>query len=66
LARTCLRVASRLFGVGEWYRDFIPVPDERVVALLAEACRRESTSAAAVEGFEPELKARSSGHSRTE
>ena len=33
----CLEVPPRLFGVGIWYRDFTPVCDEEVVALLAEA-----------------------------
>ena len=33
----CLEVPPRLFGVGMWYRDFTPVSDEQVVALLAEA-----------------------------
>jgi predicted phosphoribosyltransferase len=39
--------------VGVWYRDFTPVPDERVVALLAETRRRESNSAAAIEESSP-------------
>jgi putative phosphoribosyl transferase len=30
----CLVIPERLFGVGMWYRDFAPVPDEQVVALL--------------------------------
>jgi predicted phosphoribosyltransferase len=57
----CLRVPSRLLGVGAWYRDFTPVPDERVAALLAEAGKRKS-NAAAIEEFE--LNTRSSGRSR--
>jgi len=35
----CLEVPPRLFGVGMSYRDFAPVPDEEVVALLSEAAR---------------------------
>jgi putative phosphoribosyl transferase len=33
----CLTVPVRLLGVGMWYRDFTPVSDEQVLALLAEA-----------------------------
>jgi predicted phosphoribosyltransferase len=33
----CLTVPPRLRGVGEWYRDFSPVSDEEVVALLEAA-----------------------------
>lgn len=33
----CLQVPPRLLGVGMWYRDFTPVSDEQVIALLAEA-----------------------------
>jgi putative phosphoribosyl transferase len=33
----CLTIPRRLFGVGTWYRDFTPVSDEQVLALLAEA-----------------------------
>ncbi len=33
----CLTVPRHLFGVGAWYRDFTPVSDEQVLALLAEA-----------------------------
>jgi predicted phosphoribosyltransferase len=32
----CLTVPDRLLGVGRWYRDFTPVSDEEVLALLAE------------------------------
>ncbi len=38
----CLEVPPRLFGVGMWYRDFAPVADEHVIALLAEAGRDET------------------------
>jgi putative phosphoribosyl transferase len=40
----CLMVPRRLFGVGTWYRDFTPVSDEQVLALLADA----STDASSV------------------
>src|SRR5947209_3148028 len=30
----CLTVPRRLYGVGMWYRDFAPVSDEEVLALL--------------------------------
>jgi putative phosphoribosyl transferase len=33
----CLTVPRYLHGVGRWYRDFTPVSDEQVLALLAEA-----------------------------
>jgi putative phosphoribosyl transferase len=33
----CLTVPERLFGVGMWYRDFTPVSDEDVLALLRQA-----------------------------
>jgi putative phosphoribosyl transferase len=33
----CLEVPPRLFGVGMWYRNFAPVSDEEVEALLARA-----------------------------
>jgi putative phosphoribosyl transferase len=41
----CLEVPRRLFGVGMWYRDFSPVSDEQVEALLAEAGGAEATPA---------------------
>ena len=41
----CHTIPERLYGVGEWYRDFSPVSDEKVVALLA-AAGAESPSAA--------------------
>ncbi|MGC2374216.1 MAG: phosphoribosyltransferase family protein, partial [Solirubrobacteraceae bacterium] len=33
----CLTVPQYLHGVGAWYRDFTPVSDAEVLALLAEA-----------------------------
>lgn len=33
----CHTIPDRLYGVGEWYRDFSPVSDEEVIALLAAA-----------------------------
>ncbi len=45
----CLEVPRRLFGVGMWYRDFSPVSDEQVEALLAEAGRAETAPAASTE-----------------
>jgi putative phosphoribosyl transferase len=33
----CLTVPRHLFGVGMWYRDFTPVSDAQVLALLADA-----------------------------
>jgi putative phosphoribosyl transferase len=33
----CLEIPPRLFGVGMWYRNFAPVSDEQVEALLARA-----------------------------
>ncbi len=33
----CLTVPARMLGVGMWYRDFTPVSDQQVLALLAEA-----------------------------
>jgi putative phosphoribosyl transferase len=43
----CLRVPQRLFGVGMWYRDFTPVSDEDVLALLREAAEDPGGSTAA-------------------
>jgi predicted phosphoribosyltransferase len=44
----CLTIPRRLYGVGMWYRDFSPVSDEQVVALMAAAGpgagRRENAS----------------------
>jgi putative phosphoribosyl transferase len=42
----CLRVPPRLFGVGMWYRDFTPVSDEDVLALLSEAAENPGGPAA--------------------
>jgi predicted phosphoribosyltransferase len=36
----CHSVPRELLGVGRWYRDFAPVSDERVLALLAAAGTR--------------------------
>jgi putative phosphoribosyl transferase len=36
-AIVCLKIPRHLLGVGRWYRDFSPVSDEQVLALLAEA-----------------------------
>ncbi len=33
----CLTIPEELRGVGMWYRDFAPVSDDEVVALLAQA-----------------------------
>jgi putative phosphoribosyl transferase len=41
----CLMIPRRLFGVGMWYRDFTPVSDEQVLALLAEASGEATTAA---------------------
>jgi predicted phosphoribosyltransferase len=51
----CLEVPPRLLGVGMWYRDFTPVSDEQVVALLAEAGEGESTRPAGTEESSPTL-----------
>jgi putative phosphoribosyl transferase len=45
----CLEVPRRLLGVGLWYRDFSPVSDEQVEALLAEAGGAEATPAVSIE-----------------
>lgn len=45
----CLEVPPRLFGVGMWYRDFTPVSDEQVEALLDHA-RRDGTKTAPSSG----------------
>ncbi len=42
----CLTVPARLLGVGMWYRDFTPVSDEQVLALLAEAAEDGDTPGA--------------------
>ncbi len=36
----CVEIPPRLYGVGMWYRDFEPVSDEQVEALLAKASAR--------------------------
>jgi putative phosphoribosyl transferase len=36
----CLSIPESLHGVGYWYRDFTPVSDEQVLALLAAASAR--------------------------
>jgi predicted phosphoribosyltransferase len=38
----CLMIPRRLRGVGMWYRDFTPVSDEQVLALLADASQQAS------------------------
>jgi putative phosphoribosyl transferase len=45
----CHTIPERLYGVGEWYRDFSPVSDEEVVALLAAAGANASSVATALE-----------------
>ncbi|HEY5046246.1 MAG TPA: phosphoribosyltransferase [Solirubrobacteraceae bacterium] len=45
----CLEVPRRLFGVGMWYRDFTPVSDQQVLALLAEASTGGNAHASAAE-----------------
>jgi putative phosphoribosyl transferase len=45
----CLEVPPRLFGVGMWYRDFTPVSDQQVLALLAEASTGGTAPASAAE-----------------
>jgi len=42
----CLEVPSPLFGVGRWYRDFTPVSDEQVLALLAASSAAVEPSSA--------------------
>ncbi len=49
----CLEVPPQLFGVGMWYRDFTPVSDEQVVALLAQAGGAEAAPAPAAEESRP-------------
>jgi putative phosphoribosyl transferase len=43
----CLTVPRHLLGVAMWYRDFTPVSDEQVLALLAEAAEDGDTPGAA-------------------
>jgi len=43
----CHTVPRELVGVGRWYRDFSPVSDEEVVALLEAAAAASSGDAAA-------------------
>ena len=33
----CHTIPRQLLAVGYWYRDFTPVPDEEVLAMLARA-----------------------------
>ncbi len=62
----CLEVPSRLFGVGMWYRDFAPVPDEQVIALLAEAGEGESAPASPTQEPKPGTPADTPGKSTGE
>ncbi len=48
----CHTIPEQLHSVGEWYRDFSPVPDEEVVALLAEARADLSAMAPAANGVD--------------
>lgn len=47
----CLEIPRRLFGVGVWYRDFAPVSDEQVLALLDEASERPTGSEDPADAF---------------
>jgi putative phosphoribosyl transferase len=40
----CHTIPDELLGVGRWYRDFSPVSDEEVLALLHAASREEPVS----------------------
>jgi putative phosphoribosyl transferase len=40
----CLMIPERFFGVGIWYRDFRPVSDAQVLALMAQANGAAATS----------------------
>ena len=42
----CVEIPPRLYGVGMWYRDFEPVSEEEVQALLSEARERSARRAA--------------------
>jgi putative phosphoribosyl transferase len=42
----CLETPTPFYAIGEWYRDFSQVPDERVIALLTEAASRPGVAAA--------------------
>ncbi len=35
----CLETPEPLFAIGQWYQDFSQVPDDQVMALLADAAR---------------------------
>ncbi|MGD0452284.1 MAG: phosphoribosyltransferase [Solirubrobacteraceae bacterium] len=49
----CLEVPPRLFGVGLSYRDFAPVSDEQVLALLARAGSDQDARVSAAEASSP-------------
>jgi putative phosphoribosyl transferase len=49
----CLVIPQRLFGVGMWYRDFTPVSDEQVLALLAEAAGDTADAVAPTQASSP-------------
>jgi putative phosphoribosyl transferase len=49
----CLMIPPRLYGVGMWYRDFAPVSDEQVLALLALAWADGTPAAAHTPLTEP-------------
>lgn len=47
----CLETPTPFFAIGEWYRDFSQVPDERVSALLADAAAPAKVEATATAGL---------------
>jgi putative phosphoribosyl transferase len=49
----CLTTPERLLAVGMWYRDFAPVSDEQVIALLAEAARDRAAPASPSKASSP-------------
>jgi putative phosphoribosyl transferase len=48
----CLTVPRRLYGVGMWYRDFRPVDEDEVLALLADPYRCERELSLQLDGMQ--------------
>ncbi|MFI4984602.1 MAG: phosphoribosyltransferase family protein [Solirubrobacterales bacterium] len=62
----CLTIPHRLLGVGMWYRDFAPVSDEQVLALLASAGGEASGSVTPTRASGVSATAAVSGGARSE
>jgi putative phosphoribosyl transferase len=62
----CLQTPTPFFAIGQWYRDFSQVPDERVTALLAEVAFPAEVGAQAPGAADPPEAAHGAHHERDE